>query len=126
MTAHNLLKTKIKNKIDVLSSWEEANPLLLKGEIAFVYHFNDDPLDALDFRLKVGDGIHNFTDLPYVSQHYADKVLTACLNKIDTLSAYVNAHLSNDNIHVSVNEKEFWNSKAELSDCSSTTIRDWN
>lgn len=53
------INTRIQNKNDLLSNWVEADPILLKGELATVV------LSSNVVKLKVGDGKTKFTDLPY-------------------------------------------------------------
>jgi hypothetical protein len=56
----NIIKTRIKNKIKKLEEWKLSNPVLLNGEIAIV-------IDGNLTRIKTGNGISAFNDLPYVS-----------------------------------------------------------
>jgi DNA polymerase III psi subunit len=56
----NIIKTRIKNKIKKLEEWKLSNPVLLNGEIAIV-------IDENLTRIKTGNGISAFNDLPYVS-----------------------------------------------------------
>ena len=53
--------TRIKQKIDSLDNWTNSTLILLSGEIAVVDMGNG------KFRMKVGDGVSTFNDLPYVS-----------------------------------------------------------
>ena len=59
--------SKIRQRIDTKSNWEDnvnGNPVLGKGEIAWVTEMNSQDLTQQD--LKIGDGTSNFTSLPYV------------------------------------------------------------
>lgn len=58
----NTLKVKIQNRRSTSAEWESQNPLLLDGEIAIVR-------DGDETRLKVGDGINNYNDLPFIDEH---------------------------------------------------------
>jgi len=68
--------TRIKNKYDGVQAWNEANPTLLKGEIAVVEveaaveDVNGDAIPAI--LLKVGDGETSFKQLPFLSGYAAD------------------------------------------------------
>ena len=70
--SNQLIKTRIKNKIDTLAQWIEKNPVLLLGEIAFVQvptgetYVNpvtgaDEPV--VELLMKVGDGVHKFNEV---------------------------------------------------------------
>lgn len=74
------IKTRIKNKIDTAENWSSAqlsSYVLLSGEIAFEKNTSDNTVN-----FKVGDGQHQYSDLPYAmtktyvkdpsSQEYAD------------------------------------------------------
>ena len=52
------LKTRIQNKIDTTSNWQNSKLILLKGKIAY----EETPNGLLR---KVGDGINLWKDLPY-------------------------------------------------------------
>lgn len=45
------------------SEWEIVNPILSNGELALEYR--DEGISSGDIRIKVGDGIHAWNDLPY-------------------------------------------------------------
>lgn len=52
-----VLNTTFKLKRGTAARWVEVNPILAQGEPGFVYDEN---------RLKVGDGITPWNDLPYI------------------------------------------------------------
>lgn len=86
----NIIKTRIKNKIKKLEEWKLSNPVLLNGEIAIV-------IDGNLTRIKTGNGISAFNDLPYVSntQHITYENYAQLLKNgnIDPQMVYI---LSND------------------------------
>lgn len=53
------LKMRIQNRHSTGTEWEEANPLLLDGEMAVVR------IDG-ETRLKIGDGVNYYNDLPFI------------------------------------------------------------
>lgn len=57
----SFIHTRLKQKIDSLDNWINSTLILLSGEIAVVDMGNG------KFRMKVGDGVSTFNDLPYVS-----------------------------------------------------------
>ena len=64
------LNTKILSRNDISSNWTRANPILLLGEIGIETDTN---------KLKVGNGINNWNDLPYILTKqltYNEKLLT--------------------------------------------------
>lgn len=70
--ANQLIKTRIKNKIDTLAQWLEKNPVLLLGEIAFVQVPTGDTYEnpvtganepVVELLMKVGDGVHKFNEV---------------------------------------------------------------
>ena len=68
----NELKTRISLKYDTLKNWQDNNPLLLAGEVAFVKVETNDPANKLHppVMFKVGPG--NFNDLSWGSALAAD------------------------------------------------------
>lgn len=72
----NKLQTRIALKIDDLSAWEASSIILKPGEVALVRFpekqnimNNDKEQDKLvppAVSMKIGDGIHTFSQLPYV------------------------------------------------------------
>lgn len=52
-----VINTKFQLKRGTAARWAELNPILSEGEPGFVYDSN---------RLKIGDGIHSWNDLPYI------------------------------------------------------------
>ena len=81
--ASNILKTRIQNKADDLSTWLSSDAVLLDGEIAVVRLSGDS-----DIRLKVGNGVDPFSQLPYVDQSEIDSLLDLAQTISSGLSAY--------------------------------------
>ena len=52
-----IVNTTFKLKRGTAARWAEVNPILAQGEPGFVYDEN---------RLKIGDGITHWNDLPYI------------------------------------------------------------
>ena len=57
----NTIRVKVQNRRSTGAEWESQNPLLLDGEIAIVR-------DGSETRLKVGDGVHNYNNLPFIDE----------------------------------------------------------
>ena len=55
-----ILPTAIVLKYDTAENWKQTNPFLLKGEVAIEF---DNNITGI----KVGNGVDNFNDLPYVA-----------------------------------------------------------
>lgn len=63
-----LIKTWITNKLDSLVNWESSNPILLRGEPAYV------KLDSGEILQKIGDGTSHFSSLPYYENTIVDLI----------------------------------------------------
>ena len=77
MADSKILNTRIALKYDLFENWTEANPKLLKGEVAIAYlpevdadNTKDNPAPNILF--KVGDGTKTFNELKFVSAIAAD------------------------------------------------------
>ena len=76
------LNTRISLKYDLYSNWSTNNPVLLKGEIAVAFIPADSTLNEggaivagttpPNVMLKVGDGVHHYNDLKFLSSLAAD------------------------------------------------------
>lgn len=65
--ATKTLNARVQLKFDTKEKWEQANPILLKGEVAII---ND--VDNSMVLIKVGNGTDNFNTLPFLSAKAAD------------------------------------------------------
>lgn len=59
MTKRTFSGTTVQNKTGTASAWTSVNPTLSKGEIG---------IESDTYKMKVGDGVNNWTDLPYAAQ----------------------------------------------------------
>jgi hypothetical protein len=59
--------TRFQLRRDILANWTSSNPILLQGEPVF-------ELDT--FKFKIGDGLQNYNDLPYIGDHSGSGVGT--------------------------------------------------
>ena len=64
--SHSVKNIKIKQRSDTLVNWTINNPILLKNEIGY-------ELDTKGYR--IGDGVSNYTDLPYFSIGHEENVV---------------------------------------------------
>ena len=55
------INAKVKNRAGTFTQWQSTNPILGLGEIGVVSDF--EPI-----LFKIGDGIHNFLNLPYANE----------------------------------------------------------
>lgn len=78
-----VVKTKILQRIDTEANWNNINPILLNGEIAFVKTTND------GIQMKVGNG-SNYLDTPFQSNIKIDKIPQSGFNI---------EHISQDEYH---------------------------
>lgn len=76
MADNKTLQTRIKLKYDTLANWTSNNPKLLAGEVALTTIDNvSSPVTENNIpavMMKVGDGSHNFKDLPWLQAPAAD------------------------------------------------------
>lgn len=56
----------IQIRRDTLADWNSNNPVLQNGEIAFVMDQN---------KIKIGDGVNTFSNLPYLGSSVDDDQL---------------------------------------------------
>lgn len=68
--ATKTLTTRIKNKYDIEASWMNSNIILMKGELALVVDSLENPTKL---RIKCGDGVNLFENLPYVTDAIIDE-----------------------------------------------------
>ena len=54
------IKTRIKHKRDTIENWENANPIILDGEIIIAEALNG------ELRFKIGNGTNHYIDLPFM------------------------------------------------------------
>lgn len=89
--ANKILSTRIKQKIDTEANWIASDIILLLGEEAFVVDSIENPTVI---KLKVGNGVSSFADLPYTSANALD-VLIEAKNKdaLKTLIAEVSGEV---------------------------------
>lgn len=60
-----------KQRYDTLEAWETANPVLLTGEIAVCVYSGAEG-DEPSVYVKIGDGVKNFVDLPFLTAKAGD------------------------------------------------------
>lgn len=72
--AEKILNTRIQLKYDTYANWTDANPVLKAGEMALatIQTNNAEVQSAPTVLIKVGDGTHNYNDLPWASAKAAD------------------------------------------------------
>lgn len=103
------VNTRVKQKRDSTQHWNEARGFIpLEGEIIIYndYKVMDKVIDGESRRvqipgIKIGDGRTYVQDLPFIDEELRDKLMT---------------HIENPNIHVTLQEKLFWNNKLNVDD----------
>lgn len=65
------IQATIKNRTDTAANWTQKNPVLAEGEIIVVQ------TSAGETRLKIGDGVKTFTQLPYTDEQIYNNVVTS-------------------------------------------------
>lgn len=79
--AEKILKTRIKNGYKTYDEWSLQNPILLKGEVVICEKTIG--TNSSSVLIKVGDGIKNFNDLPFVSAPNPQKISFIGATKIE-------------------------------------------
>ena len=105
------IDTRIQLKRDTTAHWNAALGMIpLQGEL-IIYNDYKTIQKEIDGEvknvqipgIKIGDGRAYVQDLPFVDEELRDKIMT---------------HINNPNIHVSLQEKLFWNNKLNVDDAS--------
>ena len=105
------ISTRIQLKRDTTQHWNEALGFIpLEGEIIIYNDYNtvqkevDGVIQNITVpAIKIGDGMAFVQDLPFVN----DELRVQLLN-----------HIENPNIHVTLQEKLFWNNKLNVNDAA--------
>lgn len=63
---NNTLNTRITSRNDSKANWLSVDPVLLKGELAIEFDPSAES-NSYTVKMKVGDGVHTYTALPYAS-----------------------------------------------------------
>lgn len=91
--ATNILDTRILLMSGSTASWADSTKIILKGEVAF--EFGTDTTQPP--KVKVGDGTHKFSELPYAVMSPAE-VNTAITNAIATFKNTLHTHANKDTL----------------------------
>lgn len=71
MATTKTIQATVKNRTDTATNWTQKNPVLAEGEIIVVQ------TSAGETRLKIGDGVKTFTQLPYTDEQIYNNVVTS-------------------------------------------------
>lgn len=71
MATTKTIQATVKNRTDTAANWTQKNPVLAEGEIIVVQ------TSAGETRLKIGDGVKTFTQLPYTDEQIYNSVVTS-------------------------------------------------
>lgn len=71
MAITKTIQATVKNRTDTAANWTQKNPVLAEGEIIVVQ------TSAGETRLKIGDGVKTFTQLPYIDEQIYNNVVTS-------------------------------------------------
>lgn len=103
------VNTRIQQKRDTTENWNAARGMIpLQGEIIIYTDYKtiqkeiDGELRTVRIPgIKIGDGMAYVQDLPFIDEELRDKIML---------------HIDNPNIHVTLQEKIFWNNKLNVDD----------
>lgn len=105
------IDSRIKLKRDTTSNWNRARGFIpLQGEL-IIYDDYQTTTKEINGRtetfyvpgVKIGDGRAYVQDLPFVDEE---------------LRTYIMGHINNPNVHVSEQDRNFWNHKLNVDDAS--------
>ncbi len=99
------INTRIKLKRDTTANWNAARGFIpLEGEVIIYLDGQQIEQNGTVINiptLKIGDGKAYVQDLPFVGDDIRDKLLT---------------HINDSSIHVSNEDRQFWNHKVDIDD----------
>ena len=105
------IDVRVQNKRDTTANWNRARGFIpFDGEIIIYtdYQTVQKEIDGQTKNVyipgvKVGDGRAYVQDLPFVDEE---------------LRSYIMGHINNPNVHVSEQDRNFWNNKLNVNDAS--------
>ena len=105
------VNTRIQNKRDTTQHWNEARGFVPLGGEVIIYTDYKTIQKEIDGEkqtvhisgIKIGDGQTYVQDLPFVDTELRDKLMD---------------HINNQDLHVTLQEKLFWNNKLNVDDAS--------
>lgn len=93
-------RSSVSVKYDTTEHWNEQSGYVPKRADIIVYSDGDKierDGEILDVpRIKIGDGMAYLIDLPFVDQGFSERLLS---------------HIENTQVHITQEEREFWNNK---------------
>jgi len=104
------VQTRIQLKRDTKANWNATTGFIpLRGEVIIYedfaqYEVEEDGKTVTKNipNIKIGDGKANVKDLPFVDKDLRDKLME---------------HINNQDIHIALGEKDFWNDKIDILNC---------
>ena len=108
-----MLDVRIRSKRDTTENWNNARGFIpLRGEIIIYDDYETKTWTEMEYgeevtktvnipNIKVGDGMAYVQDLPFVDQRTREILME---------------HINNQDIHVTLQEKAFWNNKVNIDD----------
>ena len=105
------VNTRIQEKRDSTANWNAAQGFVpLQGELIIYNDYKtiqreiDGELRTVQIPgIKIGDGMAYVQDLPFVDEELRDRLMV---------------HINNPDIHVTLQEKLFWNNKLNVNDAA--------
>lgn len=96
MATTKTIQATVKNRTDTAANWTQKNPVLAEGEIIVVQ------TSAGETRLKIGDGVKTFTQLPYTDEQIYNNVVTS----VNGQTGDVTLDVSGDNVQPDWNQND--------------------
>lgn len=96
MAITKTIQATVKNRTDTAANWTSKNPVLAEGEIIVVQ------TSAGETRLKIGDGVKTFTQLPYIDEQIYNNVVTS----VNGQTGDVTLDISGDDVQPDWNQND--------------------
>jgi hypothetical protein len=110
------LKARILARRDTTENWNRKRSFIpIRGEVIIYMdagHMENDQGETIDVPgIKIGDGLAYLIDLPFVGDDAKNQILSE-----------LQEHIGNTSIHVTQENREFWNNKLNYEMSGETLI----
>lgn len=101
----------VKGNVNTKAHWE-SNPLYVPEIGEVVIYIDRQTIEGVDYPgIKIGDGNAYLADLPFLGDDITTQIMDA-----------LSDHINNTDIHVTTEEKNFWNNKLNCEVSSETLV----
>ena len=98
------------DKLDMIiktsQEWQQRGTQI-SGQNTFYIYSDRDSSGLVNLPgIKIGDGVTQIQDLPFIDQ--------SLVSKFDLLETKVDNHINNTNVHIQTGERSYWNNKIKI------------